>query len=651
MRDVEQWVRAEFAAARQPGVVDIAEVVGHPAKALVACTLSVREGDAAEPVRRVGLVDLETGRAEPLALGDASSASARWSPDGRILAVTVADGEAPPTTRLLAVPDDNPWSASVVAALPAVGGAVEEAVWAPDGDRLALVVAGFGAEVSGVHGSGTVVGPGDAESWRPVVSPTPEAGRRRLLVWRWREGALDSLAADLNIWETCWLGPDALLALASEGSGEGAWYAARLHRVGLDGRVDEVHRSTVQLAQPRADATGARWSVIESRASDRGLVSGTLVVADSSGRTRSLDTAAVDVSAQEWVDAGRIAFVGIRGLDTVFGVVDVATGEVEELLATDGSSGPHQPEAGGRAAGSRLVTVLERHDQPPTLTRLTDDGPEAVLSTAGPGTARLVARSGATTRCSWTSTDGQEISGLLTTPDGEGPFPLVVNVHGGPVAAWRDGWMGKDPYAAILVARGFAVLRPNIRGSVGRGQAFIDAIVGDMGGRDVGDVTTGVAALIARGVTEAGRVGITGNSYGGYLAAWAPCVSDVFSASVARSPATDWTLMHLTGNLAEFDALFVGGDPFDPQSRYATTSPLTHHARIRTPMLLTAGARDLATPASQAQVLHRALVRTGVPTELVIYPEEGHGVRSADALADQLARMIQWFETYLNGRA
>ena len=319
------------------------------------------------------------------------------------------------------------------------------------------------------------------------------------------------------------------------------------------------------------------------------------------------------------------------------------------MLVTDGSSGLYQPEAGAWSVDGQLIAVLERHDQPPTLTAVRDGARRELVSTAGDATERTKQHTGRTVRRSWQSSDGREIQGLLTVPDGDGPFPLIVNVHGGPVAAWTDGWIGKDVYASILVARGFAVLRPNPRGSVGRGQDFIEAIVGDMGGTDVDDITAGVQAMIDEGVTEAGRVGLTGNSYGGYMAAWIPCLTDMFAATVSRSPVTDFVTQHLTTNLAEFDEIFVDGDPFDPQSQYATRSPLAHHRRIKTPILFTAGKNDLATPASQAQLLHNALREAGVPTQLVIYPQEGHGVRAPAALADQLARMIVWFETYIGG--
>jgi dipeptidyl aminopeptidase/acylaminoacyl peptidase len=131
------------------------------------------------------------------------------------------------------------------------------------------------------------------------------------------------------------------------------------------------------------------------------------------------------------------------------------------------------------------------------------------------------------------------------------------------------------------------------------------------------------------------------------MACWMPCLTDLFKASVSRSPCTEWRSFHLTSNLAEFDDLFLAGELWDPGSQYETRNPLTHHHRITTPMLLTAGLRDLATPANQAQQMHRALAERGVETALAIYPEEGHGVQAPPALADQCARMVAWFERFM----
>ncbi|RYI99476.1 MAG: S9 family peptidase [Actinomycetales bacterium] len=191
------------------------------------------------------------------------------------------------------------------------------------------------------------------------------------------------------------------------------------------------------------------------------------------------------------------------------------------------------------------------------------------------------------------------------------------------------------------------MLRPNPRGSAGRGASFAEAVIGDMGGLDVQDILSGIEHLVTTGVADPDRIGIVGQSYGGFLACWMPVVSDVFKASVSRSPCTDWRSFHLTTNIPEFDDLFLDGDIWDDGSQYLTRNPLTHHARNTTPTLLTAGRLDLATPANQAEQMYRALEANGVPAALAIYPEEGHGVQQPPALADQCARMVAWFERFM----
>jgi dipeptidyl aminopeptidase/acylaminoacyl peptidase len=301
------------------------------------------------------------------------------------------------------------------------------------------------------------------------------------------------------------------------------------------------------------------------------------------------------------------------------------------------------------------LVVLESRREPPTLGVLAPSGFRQVRAAVGPGTSYQAGRAGTTTPVTWESSDGLQVEGLLTMPDGAShrrsgqPRPLVLQVHGGPTHACRNTWIGRDPHTSCLVARGYAVLQPNPRGSTGRGAAFAEAVRGDMGGLDADDLVSGVRSLVGAGVADPSRLGITGISYGGFMSSWVPVRTDLFAASVARSPCTDWLLQHLTSNIAEFDRRFVGGEPFDPDSHYRERSPLRHVDSIRTPMLLTAGRNDLATPPSQAQVLYTALRERGIATELVLYPEEGHGVRHPLTIVDQCARMIAWFDRHLAG--
>jgi dipeptidyl aminopeptidase/acylaminoacyl peptidase len=221
----------------------------------------------------------------------------------------------------------------------------------------------------------------------------------------------------------------------------------------------------------------------------------------------------------------------------------------------------------------------------------------------------------------------------------------VVNVHGGPVWAYMNRW----PRASVhpLAARGYAVLLPNPRGSAGRGRDFASKVVGDMGGNDARDVLAGIDALVERGIADPERIGVTGGSYGGFMSCWLPTLDTRFAASVAISPVTDWYSQHFNSNIGRWDGEFLAGDPGDAGGPYRDRSPVMFADRVRTPTLLTAGLNDRCTPPGQAIEFFRALRWNGVETELVLYPEEGHGVRKFPTVIDLCTRMVAWFERFM----
>jgi dipeptidyl aminopeptidase/acylaminoacyl peptidase len=646
LEDVEAWVRDHLSRCQAPGeraIEDIAQVDPHPDGRVAACALLVREEPITSAHRRVAVVDLAGDRVTVLDLPYAECTRPAWSFDGSRLVVVGATESGASAVVL----EGSPHELRVIATSD-VPGFVELALWSPDGSRLALQVAMPGAEISDVYGSGTL-GEGDAESWRPRVLPA--VGRGRRLAHVWDPGAGDTrVVSEQTVWELAWSGDRALLALTSEESDEDAWYGAVLSRLDLDGASERVlFVPHDQVSVPRGAPSGDRWSVLSGLQSDRGLPAGELVVGDGDGWSRTLDTAGVHVTDQRWLDDATLLVAGLRGLQTVVATIGVDAGSVTEIWSDAATCGEYFPEVAGLAGRDSLVVRESRHE-PPALCVLEPDGLRPVLTADGPGASYAAGVARQTTPLTWESSDGQSVQGLLTLPTGgAAPYPLVLQVHGGPTHAVRETWTGRDPQASCLVARGYAVLQPNPRGSSGRGAAFAEAVRGDMGGLDVDDLLSGVQHVVALGLADPARLGITGISYGGFMASWVPTRTDVFAAAVARSPCTDWLLQHLTSNIAEFDRRFLDGEPFDPASQYAERSPLRYVDRIRTPMLLTAGLNDLATPPSQAQVLYTALHERGIDTELVLYPEEGHGVRQPLTLADQCARMVAWFDRYLGG--
>jgi dipeptidyl aminopeptidase/acylaminoacyl peptidase len=534
-------------------------------------------------------------------------------------------------------------------AAPPVPGTVEYCAWSPNGSRILLGVAGLGADLAGGQGSGTTYTPGEElPDWHPhVEAGVAEEAWRSLWTYEPATGALTRVSPPgLNTWEGAWLGTEAVVAVTSPAPQEGAWYTAVLTRIGLDGTTTQLLDSAVQLGWPSASPDGTRLAVVEAASSDRWVVAGDLLVGVPGERLERIDTNGVDITATQWVDENHLGLLGIRGLETVAALYDARTGKTTELWSsTDSSCGGRYPE-GAWTTDGRVVVVEEGYAQPQQVVVLGGDRVEqAGVSHAG--TDYLLSVSGRAEAVAWSARDGLRIEGILCTPSGEGPFPLVINIHGGPVWAFRNLFGMYYTYTPFLVAHGYAVLNPNPRGSAGRGQEFARLVFGEMGGDDTWDFTAAVDALVERGIVDPSRVGLIGGSYGGFMSAWLVTQDGRWAAAVPTSPVTNWYSQHFTSNIPYFDALFLDSNPEVPGDKFHLRSPVAHASKARTPCLNVAGALDRCTPPTQAREFHQALLEHGIESALVIYPQEGHGTRAFPAVIDYCARVLDWFQRHM----
>jgi dipeptidyl aminopeptidase/acylaminoacyl peptidase len=596
------------------------------------------------PVGRIGLAATDGSSVREITSGPNDDDQPRWSPDGRTLTFR-SDRSAEGRHQLYALDLDAIGEARP---LPAVDGVAELHAWSPGGRQLLVVVAGLEAEQSDAVGSGII---GQAEGlppWIPEVESFEgvDRTRRRLMLLEIASGEIrPACRGDLNVWEAAWCGDDRIVAIASEEPGESAWYHSRVVLIDPSGETDiTLFETDFQLGWVTGSPDGDVVAVVEAICSDRLVVAGDLLLIDpGSGEVRRLDTMGVDVASLAWRADGALTAAGVRGLDTVVLDVDVTTGVAKERWSTD--------EAGGRfflaaaPVGDDVTMALNSATRPAELVVISDHGPRTVVSTANEGTD-LVRSSVASRRVlSWNAPDGLEIQGLLTLPHGDGPFALILNVHGGPVWAFADTWPGA--FEGLLLSRGYALLQPNPRGSWGRGRDFASRVVGDMGGADAHDLLAGVDHVLEMGMGDPERVGVLGGSYGGFMAALLPCLDRRFAAAVSYAPVTDWYSERFDSNLGAWAQEFLGGDPIARQEHYRDRSPVFLVARNQTPTLLTAGLRDRATPIGQATEFYRALRERGVPAELALYPLEGHGVRTMPGIFDVAARTIAWFERFM----
>jgi dipeptidyl aminopeptidase/acylaminoacyl peptidase len=241
------------------------------------------------------------------------------------------------------------------------------------------------------------------------------------------------------------------------------------------------------------------------------------------------------------------------------------------------------------------------------------------------------------------------VQGWLLLPDtakAGASLPMVTEVHGGPAWAHQPKFIG-DGLIRKLLLRGYAVFLPNPRGSFGQGEAFTLANVKDFGYGDLRDIMSGITATEKATPIDEHRLGIMGWSYGGFMTMWAVTQTNRFHAAVAGAGIANWQSYYGENGIDAWMIPYFGKSVYDDPAVYAKSSPITFIRNVRTPTLEVVGERDIECPAPQTEEFWHALDTLGVPTQSVIYPGEGHGMRDPAHLEDFETRSVAWFDRYL----
>lgn len=654
-REVERFYESLYAPGTD-AVTDANDLAVSPDGRQIAFTGTLYIDKAKPPVTRVVCLDRESGRLEVRPPSGSSDRLPRWSPDGNSLAY-LSDA--------LSVGDFQVFvqrGTGTARALTALDVVIESLEWSPAGTHLLLGVAGRGADLAGCQGGATTARSAEElPEWAPRIE-TGDADN----LWRhaWIVDATTGLARRagperLNVWESCWLGDSQIACVVSDSHSEGSWYQARLARIDIDtGAVAELHRGPDQLGVPAAPPGGERLAVIEAVCSDRLIVAGALVLIDAgAGTLQRIDTLGTDVTHMVWRGEEALLYAGIRGLETVLGEVDPRTGTAHELWSDrQRTCGGWYPQLAALPAGGAVI-VAESFSTAPEIAELEPGGGYHVLRSlaaerGGPTAATDQAAAGRVSVefCAWNGRDGLEIEGILIKPCGDGPWPLVMDIHGGPVWACRNRWQGRLRGARVLADHGVASLYPNPRGSSGRGAEFARRVKGDMGGEDTHDCLRGIDALVERGIAQPACLGVTGISYGGFMSAWLITQDARFAAAVPISPVTDWFSQHRTSQIPYFDSLFLDLAPAAADGLFFRRSPIMYADRVTTPVLQLTGALDQNTPPTQALEFHRSLLEHGRTSVLATYPTSGHGIRSFPQVVDATTRYVAWFLQHFSRR-
>ncbi|GGL91034.1 S9 family peptidase [Nakamurella endophytica] len=366
------------------------------------------------------------------------------------------------------------------------------------------------------------------------------------------------------------------------------------------------------------------------------------------------ETVDVDAAAGNPVVSGDRVLVAVldRGASTLAAVPldarDVRLGDLPLLV------GGARVVKGFAAAGEHVVAVVSDPGTPGELVRLgppssaTPGGPEsatpgtAVTDVAAPlreaGLARHV-------ELTATSSDGYPVHGFLVLPPGPGPHPVLLDVHGGPHAAY--GW-GLFDEAQVYAGAGYAVVLPNPRGSAGYGQDHGRAAVRRFGTVDVADVLALLDAALELPECDGRRVGVMGGSYGGFMTSWlASHAPERFVAGISERAVNAWDSFRGSSDIGYFFASAYVGD--DRETLWEI-SPLAHADDIRIPLLIIHSEQDWRCPVEQAQRLYTALKLRGAETEMLLFPGEGHELSRSGRPRHRLQRfaaILEWWSRYL----
>ena len=599
----------------------------------VAWVERVRAADGSDTQSRIHVSAVDGGAARILTAAHDGRAhrerDVAWSPDGRQIAF-LSDGAQDGQLQVYVAPA----AGGAPRALTHVQGQLEHPRWSPDGARIAVLFVAGSAQEQGA-----------------LVAYKPDAGvvedkieEQRIAVVDAAGGELREVSpADVYVYDYDW-SPDGrrFAAEAVRGSGTNNYWIAELDVVdAAGGAARTLWKPSLQIANPRWSPDGKSIALIHGLMSDEGSTGGDIVVLPADGGEPRNLTPALRASPSwlAWRLGGEILFTAHADGETMVGTVRSDGSSVSELWR-----------------GPALLASFSLGRDGVTSAAVHESFSEAPEVWAGPiGRWRPVTTVNAGVHPLWGDaksvhwdSDGQRVQGWLIAPKDVDPsrrYPMVVSVHGGPSSAASPRWPTR--WTAMLPAEGYYVLLPNPRGSYGQGEAFTQGNVKDFGYGDLRDIVKGVDAAVAAAPIDPQRVGIIGWSYGGYMTMWAVTQTDRFKAAVAGAGIVNWQSYYGQNRIDRWMIPFFGASVYDDPAVYARSSPITFIKNVKTPTLVLHGDRDSEVPTPQGYEFWHALKTLGVPTQLVIFENEGHAVSRVDHLRDMQRRIVGWFDRYL----
>jgi len=519
-----------------------------------------------------------------------------------------------------------------------VKGIAQTPRFAPDGKKIALLVTLNAAKESGATQPGV----------RLVGEIGEKNDEQRLAVFGLTGTTVTDVKpvspADRYVYEYSWT-PDGagFVATTALGNGDNNWWVATLDTIdAATGSVRNIARPNTQINAPRVSPDGKTVAYIGGLMSDFGSVGGdvwTVPFAGGNPVDATRDEKA-SVTSLAWTNGG-LRTVRLMGSDMQLAApgpkgTSVYWAQPSSFAAGDGR-------AAFNADGSVAATIVSDFEHAPAIYAGPVKAPRKIT-----GDNDAIAPSVKAQSITWKN-DGYDVQGWLLGPAvaPAGKAPMIVTVHGGPASASVPHFVAADSADADYVRKGYYMFYPNPRGSYGQGEAFTAANKRDFGGGDLRDILAGVDAVEKAAPVDDARLGLTGGSYGGFMAMWANTQTNRFKAIVAGAGLSNWISYYGTNGIDQWMIPFFGKSAYDDPKPYVEASAITYIKKAKTPTFIYVGERDIEVPPTQSIEYWHALKEVGVPTTLMIYPDEGHGIRQPEHVGDLRKRVAAWWAQYL----
>jgi dienelactone hydrolase len=558
--------------------------------------------------------------------------SPSWSPDSKHLSFTLRTPGSHSRTIYSVTPDGNGLSK-----LLEFNGTIEDLRYMPDGRLAMLAIQDAKKEVGATEAGAPVAGDLDA-------APTEQ----RIAVLN--NGALTWMSPpDLFVYEYDWrVGGKGFVGTAAPGDGDNNWWTAKLYAFPENGAAKVIYRpldSKQQLAVPKVSRDGSTVAFVAGIMSDFGSTGGDVYALNLEGGSAINLAPGMHSSANSlsWRCDGHLQVELLAGDKLQF--ADFGTGRqpATPKILWSGAEAFGDREAGISTA-CPSGTTADVHE---TFTTAPEIGVGPIGHWRNITASNTGLSPAARVQSVWWKNDGFDVQGWLLLPlHSEGKMPMIVAVHGGPAAAITPGYIGPGTTTAFL-ERGYAVFLPNPRGSFGQGENFTQGNVRDFGYGDLRDILAGVDAAAKAAPIDTARLGLTGGSYGGFMTMWAVTQTNRFKAAVAAAGISDWLSYYGENGIDAWMIPFFGASAYDDPAIYARSSAINFIHNVKTPTFAYVGERDIECPAPQTQEFWHAMHAVNVPTSIMIYPGEGHGLRDPANLADAMQRTLAWFDKYL----